>query len=228
MIWRVIVFWLLAAGSAMADLPRHSSFSSLRSALIGQNAAGRLTARTNAVRTESFGYNALDETTSLTDGNGHTTSWHYNQYGWLTNKATAADANFAYYRYDGNGRVINQSLCGTNTGLTYDAVGNKTSIISTGYTNGFGAVFGGVTNLYYYDTVNQLTGMVDASGSNAFTWTPTGQLASESSPWSGATMAYGYNQGHRTNFSLSQPSGAWPQSYSYDSAWRMTGIASPA
>ncbi len=190
----------------------------------GRDAAGHLTALTNAAQTESFTYNGLDELASLTDGNGHTTSWTYNQYGWLTNKGTAANAHFGSYGYDSNGRMTSRSQGGANTSITYDAVGNRTCIFSTdGYTD-----FNGFTNLYYYDAVHELTNMVDASGTTAFTWTAMGHLASESSPWGSGTMTYGYNQGHRTNLSLSQPSGSWSQSYSYDSSWRMTGIASPA
>src|ERR1019366_6727374 len=47
-------------------------------------------------------------------------------------------------------------------------------------------------------------------------------------PWTNDTISIGYNQGHRTNLTLTQPSGSWSQTYNYDAEWRMTGITSPA
>ncbi len=57
---------------------------------------------------------------------------------------------------------------------------------------------------------------------------PSGRSAAETSPWASSTLSYAYSQGHRTNLSLAQPSGAWSQSYGYDLAWRMNSITSPA
>ena len=41
-------------------------------------------------------------------------------------------------------------------------------------------------------------------------------------------LSLGYDQGHRTNLSLTEPSGSWSQSYAYDAESRMTNITSPA
>src|SRR5271157_3162987 len=84
------------------------------------------------------------------------------------------------------------------------------------------------TIAYRYDAINELTNMTDSVGTTKFAWTQTGQLASETGPWPNDTVNLGYNQGHRTSLSLTEPSGSWSQSYAYDSEWRMTNITSPA
>jgi RHS repeat-associated protein len=196
----------------------------------GRDGAGRMTAMTNAVQTSLFGYNALDELASLTDGLNHTTTWGYNQYGWLTSEANTLGTNIFTYSYDADGHVTNRSMTGTetaytydvpitgtNTGYTYYAVGNLTSII-----------YPQLTISYQYDAINELTNMTDGIGTTKFTYTATGQLASETGPWSSDTIALGYNQGHRTSLSLTQPSSLWSQSYAYDAEWRMTNLTSPA
>ncbi len=197
MIWRVIMFWLLAAFSAVADLPRHSSLGSLQ--------------------VEQFAYNGLDELNLLADGNSHTTSWAFNQYGWRIGKTNATGTNIINYTRDANGRVTNRWMMGTNTGYKLDAVGNVTNIVYPATNIAIG-----------YDAVNRPTNMMDISGTASFTWTPTSHLASETGLWASDTTSYGYSQGHRTNLNLSQPSGSWNQTYLYDAAWRMTGIGSPA
>jgi RHS repeat-associated protein len=185
--------------------------------LFGRDGAGRMTAMTNAVQTSFFSYNALDELSSLTDGLNHTTTWIYNQYGWLTSKTNTLGTNMVTYSYDADGHVTGRAMSGTNTSYTYDPVGNLTSIIYPQLT---------VSN--QYDAVNELTNMTDGVGTTKFTYTATGQLSSETAPWTNNTISKMYSQGRRTNLSLSQPSGSWSQAYAYDAEWRMTNITSPA
>jgi YD repeat-containing protein len=66
------------------------------------------------------------------------------------------------------------------------------------------------------------------SFATSFTYTQTGQLASETSPWTNDTLTYAYNQGHRTNLNLTQTTESWNQGYTYDSAWRLQTLLSPA
>ncbi len=184
----------------------------------GRDGASRLIALTNAVLTNLFGYDGLDDLISLTDGLSQKTTWGFNQYGWLTSKTNNLNVNIINYTYDADGRVTNRWMMGTNTGYKFDAVGNLTNINYPAKT----VVFG-------YDAINELTSMTDPVGTTTFIWTSNGLLASEASPWSSDTLSYGYSQGHRTNISLTQPSGGpWTQTYGYDSAWRMTGITSSA
>jgi RHS repeat-associated protein len=60
----------------------------------------------------------------------------------------------------------------------------------------------------------------------------TGQIQSETNFWISNTfsdsISYGYNQGHRTNLNLTEPSGSWSETYGYDSFWRFATITSPA
>ena len=119
----------------------------------GRDGALRMTALTNALQTNLFGYDALDELTSLTDGLNHTTTWGYNQYGWLTSKTNALGTNIMTYSYDADGHVTNRAMIGTTTGYTYDAVGNLKTIIYPQLT---------ISN--QYDAINELTNMTDGVG----------------------------------------------------------------
>ena len=70
---------------------------------------------------------------------------------------------------------------------------------------------------------------VNGVGATAFSYTPGGQLASESGPWASDTVAYSYSDRLRTGLDLRQPNAAdWAQSYVYDAANRLKSIASPA
>jgi RHS repeat-associated protein len=184
----------------------------------GRDGAERLIALTNASQVNFFAWNGLDDLTNLTDGLNHTTTWTYNQYGWLTSKSNTLAVTAMNYARDADGRATNRWMSGTNTAYSYDAVGNLTSI-----------VYPGQTNTYHYDALNELTNMTDPSGTSAFTYSPNSLISSETGPWSSDTINYGYNQGHRTSLSLTEASGGpWSQTYGYDAAWRMTGITSPA
>jgi RHS repeat-associated protein len=186
--------------------------------LYGRDAAGRLVSMTNASHeVVDIGYNSASERTSLIDGLSHTTTWGFNQYGWLIGKTNTLGATTIQYSYDSDGHVTNRWMAGTNTGYTYDAVGNLKTIN-----------YPATTVSFSYDAVNDLTNMADQVGTTGFTWTQTGQLASETDPWTSAALTYGYTQGYRTSLILTQPSGSWSQTYGYDGAWRTTNITSPA
>ena len=75
---------------------------------------------------------------------------------------------------------------------------------------------------YGYDALNQLTNLVDALGTHAFSYTPGGRLASENGPWANDTVSYGYAQGLRTALAIHTNTVA----YAYDAAWRMTNLTS--
>jgi RHS repeat-associated protein len=82
---------------------------------------------------------------------------------------------------------------------------------------------------FAYDNINELIAMSDAVGTTAFTYTEGQQLASETGPWSDDAVNYTYYDRLRTVLNLEQPeAAAWVQDYSYDLAYRMTGITSPA
>jgi RHS repeat-associated protein len=70
--------------------------------------------------------------------------------------------------------------------------------------------------------------MVDAAGTNKYTYTIAGRLFTEDGPWANDTVTNFYNNGMRTNLALGQPLGTWTNGFGYDAAKRLTSVASPA
>ena len=107
------------------------------------------------------------------------------------------------YQYDADNRLTNRwSLAKSNTVYAYDAVGNLTNVTySANVTNQFNQPLS-----FAYDAINELTSMSDGIGTTTFTYTPGGQLASESGPWAGDTVAYTYSDRLRAKLDLQQPS----------------------
>ena len=57
-----------------------------------------------------------------------------------------------------------------------------------------------------------MTSMADVIGTTTFTYTPAGQLPSESGPWASDTVSYTYTDRLRTVLSLQQPNASqWVQ-----------------
>jgi RHS repeat-associated protein len=185
----------------------------------GRDGAGRLTSVTNAnMEVTQFGYDSLNNLTSLIDGLLHQTTWQYNQYGWLTNKVDGLTRNVERFTFNANGWVTNRwTPEKINTGYSYDNIGNLKSI-----------VYPQQTISYAYNALNQLTNMVDAVGTTAFSYTPAGRLLSENGPWANDTVTNTYVQGLRTALTLSQTTSNWSESFGYDSSWRLQTLTSPA
>jgi RHS repeat-associated protein len=187
----------------------------------GFDAARRKIAETNALtQITQYGYDSAGDLISLTDAKGDTTQWGYDLYGRVTNKLDATGTNSLSYQYDADSRLTNRwSIAKSNTVYSYDNVGNLTGV--TYHTNH--------SLSFSYDNMNRLTTMSDGVGTTTFTYTPAGQLASESGPWASDTVAYTYTNRLRSGLNLQQPNAsAWVQNYGYDLAARMTGISSPA
>ena len=70
--------------------------------------------------------------------------------------------------------------------------------------------------------------MVDASGTNKYTYTIAGRLWTEDGPWANDTVTNFYNNGLRTNLILAQPVGTWTNGFGYDAAKRLTNVTSKA
>ena len=191
--------------------------------LFGRDGAGRLTAVTNnLLQTNQFTYDALDHLISLTDGLGHNTSWQFNQFGLMVNKLNNLGASLLTNGFDANGQLTTRYMPATGiTTYKWDAAGNLTNLL-----------YPSRTNTYTYDADNRLTGMADTNGADvllsSFTYTGSGQLATETSPWASDTITLLYSQGRRTNLNLTQPTGSWNQGYLYDAAWRLQTLDSPA
>ncbi|HEV2208624.1 MAG TPA: hypothetical protein VG167_07600, partial [Verrucomicrobiae bacterium] len=191
--------------------------------LFSRDNAGRLAGVTNANgEISAFQYNALDELSDLYDGRTNHTVWHYNQYGWLTNKVDALNREIVRYTRDPNGQVTNRLTPQFgNTAYAFDPAGNLTNITYSGSS--------APSVSLSYDALNRLIGMADGAGSHTFNYTAASQLQTELGPWTNDGVTNSYAQQLRTALALAQPSGgAWSQSYGYDSAWRLTSLASPA
>ncbi len=136
----------------------------------------------------------------------------------MTNKVDATATNILKYQYDADNRLTNRwSLAKGNTQYGYDKVGNLTTV-----TNPINHPLS-----FAYDAINEMTSMLDGIGTTTFTYTPGGQLASETGPWASDKVAYTYTNRLRIGLDLQQPNASdWMQSYGYDSG-RPHGRPSP-
>jgi RHS repeat-associated protein len=188
----------------------------------GYDALGRKVGETNANNERvRFTYSPGGELLTLTDGKDQVTTWQYDLFGRVTNKADNLGTNVFVYRYDANNRLIYRwTPVKGDTGYTNDPNGNITLV---NYSNSTDIVMN-------YDALNRLTNMVDAVGTNRYSFNTAGLLASEDGPWDSDTVSYTYTTGRqRSKLSLLQPNAtAWDQTYAYDLARRLTNTASPA
>ena len=185
-----------------------------------RDASSQILSQTNA-NNESlqFTYNPSREISTLTDGKAQTTTWHYDEYGRVTNKVDSTSTEMFRYQYDSSGRLTNRLQAGSiTTTFGYDPVGNLTNV-----------VYVSSTNIFKYDDLNRLTNMIDAIGSTVFTWTDGSQLASENGPWASDTVSYAYSGKLRSSMTIAAPNASsWVQTYGYDELYRLTNVTSPA
>jgi len=160
----------------------------------GYDPALRKTAETNA-NNEIIRYtnNAAGDLLTLTDGKSQTTTWHYDQYGRVTNKLDQAGSVILTYSYDGDNRLTNRwSAARGNTAYAYDPVGNLTNVAYP--TSG--------TVKFAYDVLNRMTNMVDAVGTNRYTYDAVGQLLTEGGVFASDIVTNTYSNRRRVGLSL--------------------------
>lgn len=171
------------------------------------------------IMTNQFAYNSASDLIQLTDGKNQTTTWGIDIYGRQTSKTNALGVEVARLTYDPNDNLLSRWTPAKGTTFyTNDALGNVTDI---NYPNSPDVAL-------QYDSLNRLTNMTDAVGTNRYTYTAVGQLLSEDGPWANDTLSYTYNNRLRASLSLQQPSGTWTNGYLYDAIKRMTNLTSPA
>jgi RHS repeat-associated protein len=173
-----------------------------------------------ALATNSFTYDPDGALATLTDGNDHTTAWHRDEYGRVTNKIAHGGSVVFTNGFNANGNLIAHWT--PEKGLieaSFDPLGNLTNVATVGQASRLSLT---------YDALSQLRALVAVSGTdhltNIFAYTKTGQLVSEDGPFDNDTVSYGYTSGHRTSVGLNNES--W--SYTYDSAWRLSEITNGA
>lgn len=192
--------------------------------LYGLDAMNRKTNEIDVgVTTNSFAYNGASDMLTLTDGKSQTTSWFYDQFGNVTNKLDANNTLIFAYQYDADNRLTSRWTPAKGTTVyRYNPAGNLTNIDYSGGTVATPSVY------LAYNLLDELTNMVDGVGTTVFTWDTVGEMTSETGPWANDIVSYTYANRLRTGLSLSQPSGSWSQSYSFDVTRRMTNVTSPA
>jgi RHS repeat-associated protein len=186
----------------------------------GYDEAGRKIAETNAnAEVLRYTYNAAGDLLTLVDGKSQTTTWHYDQFGRVTNKLNQAGVEILRYKYDADSRLTNRwSKAKGDTYYTYDAAGNLTLV---DYPSSPDIAF-------RYDWLDRLTNMVDAAGTNKYTYTAGNRVLTDDGPFASDTVTNTYQNRLRTKLVLQQPTGSWTNALVYDAARRLTNVASPA
>ncbi len=180
----------------------------------------------DSVEPVGYTYDGLYRTKSLSDGNSHSTSYTYNQAGYLY-QVTYPDTHTFQYVYDnfgnttqrtdGRGVVTNYTYNDT-TYCTHDAL---TAISYPASTS--------INVAFTYDAYGRMTAKTDGAGSYTYIYDDNNTAYSMSTTYTGLTgtktVSYGYNNdGSRA--SMSTPSGGF--TYTYDGAGRVTSVTNPA
>jgi RHS repeat-associated protein len=191
--------------------------------------AGRLLFETNANKELlQFTYNPSDETLTLIDGKLQTTAWNYDEYGLTTNKVDAANNVIFRYKYDQNWHLTNRwSAAKGDTFYRWDKVGNLTNVDYPGST---------MDIALSYDPLDRLTNIVDAIGTNKFTYDDAFHLLTDDGPWNDDTVRYAYYGRQRNSMSIQADGAAgspsympyWIQYYNYDRYRRLSTVSSMA
>jgi RHS repeat-associated protein len=137
----------------------------------------------------------------------------------VTNKLDQAGSVILTYSYDGDNRLTNRwSAARGNTAYAYDPVGNLTNVAYP--TSG--------TVKFAYDVLNRMTNMVDAVGTNRYTYDAVGQLLTEGGVFASDIVTNTYSNRRRVGLSLQQPTGSWTNGFGWDLAGRLTNVTSKA
>lgn len=210
------------------------AFANATAAGVACPAAGQPT----VTGTTATSYNADGETTSVTDPDGHKTSYAYDQDG-NRNQATDPAGHVTTYAYNGDNQQTKITRPdGTALISTYDPAGNL-----TGQTNGAGA-----TVKYTYDALSQVTSSTnplnqttsygyDAAGDRTTLTDPSGRITTYSydadrrltgltySDGKTPDVSYGYNAGGQR---ASMTDGTGTTDYSYDADGHISSLTNGA
>jgi RHS repeat-associated protein len=193
----------------------------------------------DALGTTTYTYNADDEETSVTDANGHTTSYVYTNRGQLNTVTLPGESTTpTTYTYDNNGNLVtatdpndhtttyvynalNELASETNadgdtTGYTYDNNGNVLTV-----TDGLSH-----TTSYTYDDFNRVLTETQPSGGGTTTiaYDAAGDTTSVTDPVGNVT-SYTYNAAHEVATQTSPTGGV--TTYTYDLVGNVTETVDP-
>jgi RHS repeat-associated protein len=170
------------------------------------DAQNRLVTATDPLNGVSkLSYNVAGQVASMTDPRGLVTTYAYDGFGQLWTQVSP-DTGTTSYVYDAYGRLTGFTrAAGTanaaTTTLVYDTLGRVTSITA-----------GGRTQTFAYDACTngkaRLCAVTDPSGSTAYTYTVTGQVATQTNTIGGTayTTAFQYDAMDRTT-AITYPDG---------------------
>lgn len=155
----------------------------------------------------------------LSDGKTQQTGWGYDIYGRQTSKTNAAGSQILTYGYNANGNLTTRWSTTKGT-TTYEYTTNRLTKID--YPSSTDVTFA-------YDALNRLTNMVDASGTTTNAYDVANRISIENGPWSSDTVTNTLNlAGLRSAFAIEQPTSYFNTAYTYDSAKRLSTVASGA
>jgi RHS repeat-associated protein len=159
-----------------------------------------------------FAYDNAGDRTGLTDANGHTTSYSYNPDGQLTAKIRPS-GHTTTYTYDAAGQLIGETdALGHTTSYSYDAEGNRITVTDAN----------GHATQQSYNPDNELTQVTRPDGSTLKTeWDAAGNMTAQVDGTGHATT-YAYDALNRL-ISTTDPDGH-TTGYSYDAAGRRTAM----
>ena len=164
---------------------------------LSYDAVGNRTAMTDAVGAWDYAYDALNRPTSVTDPAGSSVSYAYDAAGRLQT-LTYPTGQEASYAYDAAGRLASVTDWAANsTSYGYDDAGRATAVTRPN----------GVVTTADYDAAGRLIAQVDSRGASTL-----------------QTLAYALDPSGR-RLSMTDASGT--TTYTYDAAYRLTGVAYP-
>ncbi len=178
------------------------------------------------VATTSYSYDAADDLASVTDPNGNTTTYRYDDFGRLAREDSPV-AGVAEHAYDPAGNLVSTTDArGATTTRTYDAddrpltsssslAGEPTETVTWTYDDPTPGGFG----------LGRLASMSDPSGETAYAYERRGELTAEDRTISGTSYSTGYGydlNGNRDR--IDYPSGR-SVAYGFDFADRPLSAA---
>ncbi|MDD2763158.1 MAG: chitobiase/beta-hexosaminidase C-terminal domain-containing protein [Opitutaceae bacterium] len=199
--------------------PDHAAGTHERIATFRYDSHGKLVEKAGAGDYPlTYGYDAVGNLASLTDGNGHATHWTYNAFNLVATK-TYADNSTWSYTYDAAGRLATRvDGLGRTTTYGYNAYGLIASIL---YPTDAPVSFA-------YDQQGRRLSMTDGSGTTVWAYDAAGRLASENQGRSHRTLTYDYDShGNRIGLGVASTVGGvspWHTNYGYDNAGRLRSV----
>jgi RHS repeat-associated protein len=179
------------------------------------DAHNRLYKVTTPIGETNYGYDALDNLTSITNAEGHASNFTYDTRSRLASETDAMGFT-TRYEYDNNGNVIQRLDANMQvTNYRYDALNR---LIQREY-------FGNTDN-FEYDANGNLTKCSNNHISYAFTYDELNRLTSKTAENWGLTIRYEYDKaGNRTK--MIDPNGG-ETAYVYDGNNRLVALTNPA